>query len=74
MAASLQGYIEKIQGPPKKKAAGEGAEGDEGVDPEAAEVGPINNVADIIADQNLYQWAGIGFGESEAWRIQKSLK
>jgi hypothetical protein len=29
---------------------GEGAEGEEGGEPEAAEVGPINNVADIIAD------------------------
>ncbi len=74
VAASLQGYIDKIQGPPKKKAGGEGADGDEGGEPEAAEVGPINNVADIIADQNVYQWAGIGFGEVESWRIQRSLK
>lgn len=74
VAASLQSYIDKIQGPPKKKSGGDGAEGEEGGEPEAAEIGPINNVADIIADQNVYQWAGIGFGEVESWRIQRSLK
>ena len=51
---------------------GEGEE--EGGEPEAAEVGPIGNVADLIADQRIYEWAGIGFGEIETYRIMKSLK
>jgi len=31
-------------------------------------------VADLIADQKIFEWAGIGFGELETYRIQKSLK
>ena len=28
----------------------------------------------MIADSKIYEWAGIGFGEIETWRIQRSLK
>lgn len=28
----------------------------------------------MSADSKLYEWAGIGFGEIETWRIQRSLK
>jgi hypothetical protein len=27
-----------------------------------------------MADSNIFQWAGIGFGEQETYRLQKSLK
>jgi radial spoke head protein 4A len=29
---------------------------------------------DLLADMRLLQWAGIGFGEQETYRLQKSLK
>ena len=28
----------------------------------------------MVADSKIYEWAGIGFGEIETWRIQRSLK
>jgi len=28
----------------------------------------------LTADSKIYEWAGIGFGEIETWRIQRSLK
>lgn len=41
--------------------------------PEAAE--PINYVQDVMEDASqLWQWAGIGFGQQELYRLQKSLK
>ena len=38
------------------------------------EVNPIGFVPDLLADVKLFEWAGIGFGEVEAYRIMKSLK
>lgn len=36
---------------------------------------PINSqVQDLMAEARLYQWAGIGFGEQETYRLQKSIK
>lgn len=72
VAEGLQGYIDKMTASTKKKVA-EAAEGEE-AEPEAAEVGPIGNVADLIADQRVFEWAGIGFGEMETFRIMRSLK
>ena len=41
--------------------------------PEAAE--PINYVQDVMEDASqLWQWANIGFGQQEHYRLQKSLK
>jgi radial spoke head protein 4/6 len=31
-------------------------------------------VQDLMAERHIYQWAGIGFGEQETYRLQKSLK
>ena len=39
-----------------------------------AEVVPVGFVADLVADQKLLEWAGIGFGEIESYRIMRSLK
>jgi hypothetical protein len=68
VAQTLQAYIDKMQGAGKKKPAAEGEGGEEG-EAEAAEVGPIGFVADLIADQKIFEWAGIGFGEIETYRI-----
>jgi hypothetical protein len=38
------------------------------------ESGPIGNVPNVIADSSIYQWAGIGFGESESVLLMRSLK
>ena len=35
---------------------------------------PVGFIQDLIADANIYQWAGIGFGESETLLLMKSLK
>jgi radial spoke head protein 4A len=43
-------------------------------DQEPPEIGPIGFVPDIMADAKLFEWAGIGFGEQETYRIMKSLK
>jgi radial spoke head protein 4A len=44
-------------------------------DPEAVpEVGPVGMVQNLAADSKIFQWAGIGFGESETYLLQKSLK
>jgi len=31
-------------------------------------------VQDLLADMRIFQWAGIGLGEQETYRLQKSLK
>lgn len=41
---------------------------------EVPEVAPVGFVADLIANSKVWQWAGIGFGEQETYRLQKSLK
>jgi len=38
------------------------------------EVAPVCHIQDLLADQRVFQWAGIGFGEQETYRLQKSLK
>ena len=38
------------------------------------EVPVIGNVPDLLADSKLYEWAGIGFGEQETYRLMQSLK
>ena len=36
---------------------------------------PISTqVQDLMAESRVYQWAGIGFGEQETYRLQKSIK
>jgi len=58
------GTMQKVfQGPPPDEDSGEV--------PEAA---PVGYVADLLAYSKVWQWAGIGFGEQETYRLQKSLK
>jgi len=47
-------------------------EGEEDAEPE--EIPPVGYVPDLLADSQMYQWAGIGFGKQEVYRLQKSLK
>lgn len=48
-------------------------EGDE-EEAEPEEVPPVGYVPDLLSDAQMYQWAGIGFGQQEIYRLQKSLK
>lgn len=41
---------------------------------EVPEVGPVGFVQDMRADSRIFQWAGIGLGEQETYRLQMSLK
>ena len=41
---------------------------------EVPEVAPVGFVQDLNASQRIFSWAGVSFGEQEAYRIQKSLK
>jgi len=61
---SYTGQMQKVfQGPQPE----EGSE-------EPPEVAPVGFVADLMASSKVWQWAGIGFGEQETYRLQKSLK
>lgn len=71
LASSLQEWINKapqlvfeVKPPP--------AEGEEPA--EEAEAAPVNNVPDLLSEARVLQWAGIGFGEEETYRLMKSLK
>ena len=52
-----------------KKAGGDDEEAEE-----PAEAAPVGFVPDLLEDARVYQWAGIGFGKQELYRLQKSLK
>lgn len=41
---------------------------------EPAEVPAVGHVHDLMALSKQWQWAGVGFGEQETYRLQKSLK
>ena len=34
----------------------------------------MGNVPDLMSEVKLFEWAGVGFGEVETYRIMKSLK
>ena len=55
----MKDYIKlmKDQFGPKK------VEGEEGEEVEPGEVPPVGLVPDLMEDLNIYQWAGIGFGQ-----------
>lgn len=38
------------------------------------EIAPVGFVQDLMVDARVFAWAGIGFGEMETYRLQKSLK
>jgi radial spoke head protein 4/6 len=64
---SLQEYTTQMQ---KKFAKPQPNE--DGEMPE--EPAPVNYVSDLLKDAKMWQWAGIGFGEQEVYRLQKSIK
>ena len=51
-------------------------EGDEGEEAAVEEEGPktAGFVPDLLADQKIWQWAGISFGETDTLLLQKSIK
>lgn len=62
----LEAYTGQMQ------KAFKGPEVEEGEEP--PEIPAVGHVADMIAQSKTWQWAGIGFGEQETYRLQKSLK
>ena len=50
----------------KPPVEGEGEEEQEQAPEEAA---PIGYVPDLLQDSKVFEWAGIGFGEIESYRI-----
>jgi radial spoke head protein 4/6 len=66
----MRDYIKIMQEQFGGKRAAEGEEEAE----EPAEAAPVGFVPDLLDDANVYQWAGIGFGQQELYRLQKSLK
>jgi len=52
-----------------KKPAGE-----EGAAAEAAEPAALGYVPDLLSDNKILEWAGLGFGEEESYLLMKSLK
>jgi hypothetical protein len=66
---SITGYVEKMeQYFPKPKTGGE----EEEEAPE--EMAPVGNVPDLMVDSKIFEWAGIGFGEMENYRLMMALK
>ena len=58
VCGQMQDYIKKMKDQFPKKVEGE--EGGDDAQPEEAP--PIGAVPDLLADSQMYQWAGIGFG------------
>ena len=67
VAQNQSNYILEMQ----KRFAGPQPEEEGGDVPEVAAVGFVQ---DLRADARQWQWAGVGFGEQETYRLQKSLK
>ena len=56
-----------------QKPPGEGdVEGEE--EPPAEDLKTLGFVPDLLSDLKVFEWAGVGFGEIESYRIMKSLK
>jgi len=70
VCSAMEGYIATMKGIFGGKKAP--AEGEEEEAPE--EVPPVGFVPDLLADASIYQWAGIGFGQQELYRLQRSMK
>ena len=43
-------------------------------DAEPVETPPVCAIQDLLSDQQLFQAAGIGFGQQELYLLQKSLQ
>lgn len=67
LVKDLESYNTQMQ----KQFAGPQPDEDGGEPPEVA---PVGFVADLLANSKIWQWSGIGFGEQETYRLQKSLK
>ena len=50
------------------------ADAEEGEEPEPVDIPPVGLIPDLTEDQKIFQWAGIGFGDAETYRLMKSLK
>ena len=67
LTESLEDYIKKISPFFEKPQAEEEGE-------EPPELAPVGNVPNLLVESKVYEWAGIGFGEQETYRIMLSMK
>jgi radial spoke head protein 4/6 len=67
LTSAMQPYLSKIQAlfPPKPE---EGGDPDEAPEPSTA-----GKLSDLFKDSQVLQWAGVGFGEEETFRLQSGL-
>lgn len=42
--------------------------------PEASEAPALGYIPDLLSDNKVLEWAGLGFGEEESYLMMKSLK
>lgn len=69
VCGQMNAYINKL-----KPQFGAVKSADDEEDAEPAEAAPVGYVPDLIEEAAIFQWAGIGFGQQELYRLQKSLK
>jgi hypothetical protein len=69
LSNEMKSYIAKM----KAQFGGLKPQGED-EDEEPAEVPPVGLVQDLLEDAIILQWAGVGFGKQELYRLQKSLK
>ena len=72
VCAQMKDYIEHMRNAFGAKKAGGDDEDGEGEGEGAPEA--VCNVPDLLEESKVWQWAGIGFGQQELYRLQKSLK
>lgn len=65
----MNAYINKL-----KPQFGAVKSPDDDEEAEPAEPAPVGYVPDLIEEAAIFQWAGVGFGQQELYRLQKSLK
>ena len=60
----MDDYIKYMKTQFGKKKGGEGEEAQEDAEP-----GPVCYVPDLLEEAKIWQWAGIGFGQQELYRL-----
>ena len=71
VARNMTEYNQKAMAlfPKKKEKTEDDDDNGDGDEPQ-----PVTFVSDLMADSQLWQWAGVGFGQQEVYLLQKSLQ
>lgn len=72
VCAQMKEYIAHMREAFGAKKASDGDDGEDAEDAGAPEA--VCNVPDLLEEAKVWQWAGVGFGQQELYRMQKSLK